>query len=215
MNDSPATSLPLDQAPRSTRMPFKLGILLFLLASAGLQYYAHRLQRSLNQEEVAGSALRGQPAPDFTLPALEALAADGESQQVRLGDHRGKIVFLSFWASWCRPCDFELPLLAQFYANHRDQGVVVLAISTDATREAALQYAQDRKLALPAYWDEGEQVADRYQVNGLPTLIVIDQQGRVRQYERGLHVDMESWLNRQVRLLRREAAQSSGSPGQK
>jgi peroxiredoxin len=122
-------------------------------------------------------------------------------QQVNLADHRGKVVLLSFWASWCRPCDYELPLLNQFYLANRERGVEVLAISTDSDREAAVRYAQERNLSLPMLWDEGGQVANLYRVDSLPTLVIIDTEGRVRKVETGLRFDMESWLRREVRRL--------------
>lgn len=191
------------------------GLLLvaFLAGSAGLQYYAHRLQASLNGEEPRQSSLHNQAAPEFSLEVLEtapANAAQALPRQVSLADHRGKVVLLSFWASWCRPCDYELPVLNQFYLAHRERGVAVLAISTDADRQAALRYAQERRLELPMLWDQDGSVADSYQVRSLPTLVVIDPQGRIRQVERGLRYDMESWLSRQVRQLQRDAPPAAG-----
>jgi peroxiredoxin len=195
----------------------RLGILLalFLAASAGLQYYAHRLQDSLNGEEPRQSSLHNQAAPEFSLEVLEAAPAhpaQPSPRQISLAEHRGKVVLLSFWASWCRPCDYELPVLNQFYLANREHGVAVLAISTDADRQAALRYAEERRLELPMLWDEEGRVADRYQVRSLPTLVIIDPEGRIRQVESGLRYDMESWLRRQVRQLQQNtAAPSAGT----
>jgi len=185
---------------------------LFLAGSAGLQYYAHRLQASLNGEEAKQSSLHNQAAPEFSLEVLEVAPTDVAQtppRQVSLADHRGEVVLLSFWASWCRPCDYELPVLNQFYLANREHGVAVLAISTDADRQAALRYAQERRLELPMLWDQDGRVADSYQVRSLPTLVIIDPQGRVRQVERGLRYDMESWLRRQVRQLQQSGTAPS------
>lgn len=188
-------------------------VAVFLLGSTGLQDYAHHLQRSLESgEEKPVSTLYLQPAPEFTLDTLPpAAASPADSQPVSLADHRGKIVFISFWASWCRPCDYELPVLNQFYQENRAHNVQVLAISTDADREAALAYAQKHNYSMPMLWDEGGRVADQYQVSSLPTLVVVGPEGRVRSVERGLRYDMQSWLRGQVKQLRpKPSARSSG-----
>lgn len=206
----------MDQPHERRGAGLRLLVALFLIGSAGLNFYAHRLQDSLRRDqEGSRSSLQGQPAPEFSVVVLETSAA-GETappRNVNLADHRGKLVFLSFWASWCRPCDYELPLLDQFYRAHRQRGVEVLAISTDDTREAALAYAQSRRFALPMLWDQGGHVAELYQVNSLPTLVVIDPEGRVRQHETGLRYDLDSWLREQVSQLlgRRERSVEGAS----
>src|SRR3972149_9141638 len=63
-------------------------------------------------------------APDFTV-----LSLDG--RKVSLQDYRGKIVFLHFWATWCKPCIEEFPTIDRMYKEYKDKGLVVLAISID------------------------------------------------------------------------------------
>lgn len=183
----------------------RIALGLFLAATLWITYSAHKLERSLEGEgEPQQAALVGQAAPDFTLPRLAASPADpGEPPpaEITIAEHRGKVVILSFWASWCRPCDYELPVLNQFYLAHRNRGVEVIAISTDSDREAALRYARSRSFALPMAWDQRGRIADRYKVDALPTLVVIGPDGRIRQYERGLRYDLDSWLASQVRAL--------------
>jgi len=177
----------------------RLLLALFLAGSAVLSFYAHRAQNLQHGEsDQPRSALLEEPAPEFSVPVL-TVAADAPETRISLADYRGKVVFISFWASWCRPCDYELPVLNQFYLDHRDQGVEVLAISTDEDRQAALEYMQSRNFALPMLWDEGGRVAALYHVEALPTLIVVDPDGRVRHSERGLRVDLNSWLALQLR----------------
>ena len=183
---------------------------LFLAASAVLNFYAHRAETS--QADAGGEAsspLLGKPAPDFSVPFLP-VSTDTPEGRVSLAELRGKVVFISFWASWCRPCDYELPVLNQFYLTHRNQGVEVLGISTDQDREAALEYAQSRNFTLPMLWDESGRVAALYQVEALPTLIVVDPDGRVRQAVRGLRVDLNSWLALQLRNFAPKQAPGMG-----
>jgi len=180
-----------------------IALALFVAATVLVTWRAHRLEKSLEEREQSKtSALRGKPAPEFSLPVLTPAGQSAPAAaELGLADYRGQIVLISFWASWCRPCDYELPLLNQFYLSHREQGVQVIAISVDSDRAAAQKYADDRKYALPMVWDPGGRVADLYQADVLPTLIVIDPAGRVREVGHGARVDLDSWLDRQVRLL--------------
>ena len=183
---------------------------LFLAASGVLNFYAHRAQTSQRGgSEAPASALLEKPAPEFSVPVL-SLAPGAPEARVSLAEHRGKVVFLSFWASWCRPCDYELPVLNQFYLEHRGQGVEVLAISTDQDRAAALEYMESRNFALPMLWDGDGRVAAQYQVEALPTLVVIGPDGRVRHAERGLRIDLSSWLALQLRRFAPQQAPTVG-----
>ncbi|MBI2956303.1 MAG: TlpA family protein disulfide reductase [Acidobacteria bacterium] len=179
---------------------------LFVVGSTSLTYYAHRLQDRLRRgaEDTRTSSLHGQAAPDFTLPVLipPAGAPPGAvPAEVRLADHQGKIVFISFWASWCRPCHYELPLLNQFYLAHRQSNVEVIAISTDDDRQAAVDYAQKSNFAFPMVWDADGRVSDAYRVEALPSLVVVNPEGKVWRYEEGMRFDLEAWLREQVRVL--------------
>lgn len=180
-----------------------IALALFVAATVLVTWRAHRLAQSLEEREKSKtSALRGKPAPEFSLPVLTPAGQSAPAAaELALADYRGQIVLISFWASWCRPCDYELPLLNQFYLARREQGVQVIAISVDSDRAAAQKYADDRKYAMPMVWDPGGRVAELYQADVLPTLIVIDAAGRVREVGHGARVDLDSWLDRQVRLL--------------
>src|SRR3989338_5550060 len=149
------------------------------------------------QDQRAAGAARARGLPPRAHPGGAARPGPG----LALAAYRGQIVLISFWASWCRPCDYELPLLNQFYLASREQGVQVIAISTDSDRAAAQKYADDRKYAMPMVWDPGGRVADLYQADVLPTLIIIDPAGRVREVGHGVRGDLDSWLDSQVRLL--------------
>lgn len=143
--------------------------------------------------------LPGQPAPEFSLPGLLPTGEAISAGRLTLAQTRGKTVFIDFWASWCRPCDYELPVLNRFYLNRREQGVEVIAISVDTNRAAAVRYAGSKHLAMPTGWDPEGRVAGLYRVEILPTLIVIAPDGRVREVEQGLRDDLEAWLEAQVR----------------
>lgn len=198
--------MPVENQPEPKPHRWKVvGLVVFLAATVWTTYQAHQ---AVHSEAASGESvpteLAGQAAPDFTLPLLGPVpdgSGDAKQESVALADHRGQVVFVSFWASWCRPCDFELPLLNEFYRKNRERGVTVIAVSTDSDRAAALHYARSRSYEMPMVWDEGHQVADLYKVQILPTLVVIGLDGRLHHYERGLRMDLQSWLESTAREL--------------
>ncbi|GIV61178.1 MAG: hypothetical protein KatS3mg044_0044 [Rhodothermaceae bacterium] len=117
----------------------------------------------------------GQTAPDFTLPTLDG-------QTFRLADHRGKVVLLNFWATWCGPCVIETPELVALYNDLKDRGLVVVGISLDEEGfEVVKPFAEEFNVTYPMVVDDGA-VAEAYGgIYGLPTTFVLDKEGRIQQ----------------------------------
>jgi peroxiredoxin/outer membrane lipoprotein-sorting protein len=124
-----------------------------------------------------GSFLLKQPAPDFDLKTL-----DGEN--VRLSDLRGHPVLLSFWASWCLPCRRELPLLSALHQEYKDKGLVVVGVN-DEGRGTARKYADQAGLTFQTLDDSGLKAHRLYRVRSIPTLFLIDKDGKVVRFMRG------------------------------
>jgi cytochrome c biogenesis protein CcmG/thiol:disulfide interchange protein DsbE len=119
------------------------------------------------------SELIGQPAPTFSLPRLDA------GGTIDLGDLHGQVVVLNFWASWCLPCREEHDALAAAWGRYRDRGVVVLGVSFEDTREAALEFRDELKGDWPLADDPGSRTAIAYGVFGVPETFVIAPDGTI------------------------------------
>lgn len=130
----------------------------------------------------AAAVEEGQPAPDFELPGVRS-----QDSTVSLQDLRGKLVYVDFWASWCIPCLRSLPEINTIYERYKDQGLEVVAITIDDPLEDALDFLEDLEvpLAYHVVADQTAEVMDRYQVVGMPTSFLIDQQGVVRKVHKG------------------------------
>jgi thiol-disulfide isomerase/thioredoxin/outer membrane lipoprotein-sorting protein len=123
--------------------------------------------------------LIGKEAPDLSLQTLT-----GET--VKLADLRGKIVLLDFWATWCEPCRDQMPAIAKLHRETRDQGVVLLGVNDDETAEKALKWAREQGYDWPSLYDGKQKDARRkYKVDGIPTLVLIDKQGIIAEYQLG------------------------------
>jgi thiol-disulfide isomerase/thioredoxin len=123
----------------------------------------------------APSGLVGKPAPDLELPV--AANADA-SAPLRLGSLKGRPVVLDFWASWCGPCAVQAPILERIARRYEKQGLVVVGIDVDDPPEKARAYAKSKGLSYPIVTDPGD-ASKRYGVDKLPSLVVIDRDGRV------------------------------------
>jgi cytochrome c biogenesis protein CcmG, thiol:disulfide interchange protein DsbE len=114
-------------------------------------------------------------APDFRL-----LATDGST--VRLEDLRGKVILLNFWATWCPPCRAEMPELDSLYREHGAQhDFVVLGVDAEESQVQVRDYARSHNVSFPLLLDGDGKVTDSlYAVRSLPTSMIIDREGRIR-----------------------------------
>ena len=124
-----------------------------------------------------GSFLLNQPAPDFELKTLEG-------EKVHLADLRGRPVLLSFWASWCGPCRSELPTLSKLSEEYKEKGLVILGVN-DEGKAAARKYADHAELAFRTLDDSGSKAHRLYRVHAIPTLFLIDKDGKIVLFLKG------------------------------
>jgi peroxiredoxin len=114
-------------------------------------------------------------APDFAL-------RDTANQEVRLSDYQGKVVLVNFWATWCAPCQVEMPHLDAFYKKYGKDGLVVLAISTDDARSASRvkPLVRSKGYTFTVLLDKETEVVAQYNPRKeLPYTVIIDRQGNI------------------------------------
>src|SRR5712692_4171193 len=97
--------------------------------------FALLAERAGAQDPVAALSLV-KPSP--VRAAVEFRVPTTDDRQVTLSDLKGKVVFLNFWATWCRPCEEEMPSMERLYQRFKDKGLVVLAISEDTNGASAV-----------------------------------------------------------------------------
>ena len=129
------------------------------------------------------TALVGKTAPDF---ALDVVSDGADKSRIHLGDLKGQTVLLDFWATWCQPCQVVAPMLDRISRKHQGKGLVVVGVNTSDQPGLAPLFAKKKGLSYPIVYDDGDDVARRYGVSNLPTLVLIDRQGNVVSVRSGL-----------------------------
>jgi cytochrome c biogenesis protein CcmG, thiol:disulfide interchange protein DsbE len=111
--------------------------------------------------------------------AKEFQVATPDNTQLKLADFKGKVVFLNFWATWCKPCEEEMPSMERLYQRFKDKGLVVLAISEDSAGAGVVgAYVKKHNLSFPVGLDPKMSVAGLYGVWAIPSTVIIDKKGQ-------------------------------------
>ncbi|RCU50042.1 MULTISPECIES: TlpA family protein disulfide reductase [Corallincola] len=137
------------------------------------------------------------PAPDFTLKS-----STGEN--IRLSELRGEIVLLNFWASWCGPCRQEMPELEALATDFADLGVKVLGVNVEQDPSEGMAFLKDITVSFPILFDKTNEVTELYDVDSMPTTVLIDRDGQIRFHHRGYKPGYEDTYRQQIKSLIRE-----------
>ncbi|HZH49566.1 MAG TPA: redoxin domain-containing protein [Nitrospira sp.] len=120
----------------------------------------------------------GTPAEDFQLVDLTGKAHS-------LSEHRGKVVLLNFWATWCKPCTTEMPAMQTTYDKLREKGFIVLAVNELEDDAKVEEHIKQYGHTFPVLMDRENKVANQFGVFGLPVSVFIDGSGVVQEYIKG------------------------------
>ena len=115
---------------------------------------------------------RPRAVQDFTAPLL-----GGKS--FRLTGHRGQVLLINFWATWCPPCLEEMPALERLWRQHKDNGFVLVAVSLDGDPGPVGPFVAEHRLTFPVALDPKFEVANLYGVRALPATFVVDRLGNL------------------------------------
>lgn len=134
------------------------------------------------------------PAPAFTLP-------DANGQPVTLADFEGKLVYVDFWASWCKPCRKSFPWMSELQARYQDEGLVVIAINLDEERSEADRFISTLDPQFSIVFDQQASSAGAFGVRGMPSSYLIDQRGELISRHIGFRDAEKAEIEARVREL--------------
>lgn len=131
------------------------------------------------ETDAVEGVMEGSRAHDFTLESL-----DGET--VSLSDLKGSVVLVNFWATWCPPCQAEIPDFEEAYRERATDGFVVLGVNVEEPASQVLPFVADMGITYPVVLDRDGRVSREYRALGLPTSLLVDQDGVIRFRQEGI-----------------------------
>lgn len=147
-------------------------------------------------------AIGCRPEAPKDLSNVSVTSLDGTS--VKLGDFKGKIVFLDFWAPWCEPCVEGLPFTQRLHDSFKDKGLVVLAISNDP-KDSVQPFLSAKHYTFPCYLDADGTAAKTFEVEGIPHTVIIGRDGKMVDEEEGLAYQADT-----IRVLAKAGLDTTG-----
>lgn len=133
--------------------------------------------------------------------APEIGMADLDGHQITIASLRGQVFVVDFWATWCPPCEDELPVLQRLYASSHARGFTVIAVSADSNRANLDRFVSRLHLTFPVIHDAHQVLPHRYQSTTQPTSYIVDRRGIVRFVHAGFRSSLIRIIEREVATL--------------
>jgi len=213
----------IQQAPSgelaSRKTPPRFPMWLKLLAVVAVVFLATMgvFRSSSQNEQVVQDSQGSSDVPDqkYRKPAPALTFKDKAGKTLSIGDFKGKVVLLSFWASWCTPCIVELPSFIDIYNKFHAKGLEIIPVNVDEPGEESAgmidEFWKTKKFPFMSYFDRDKTAAEAMKVENLPTNLLIDRQGRIVAQSTGSN----DWSSEQAvefidQLLSEQSSTSSG-----
>ncbi len=176
-----------------------LNVLIVVLVGANIWWFFIRDTRPQHP-------LTDRPAPHFTLPVLEP---NGEvNGTIDLNDHKGKVVLLDFWATYCKPCKRQMPIIEKLHKELPKEQFTAISINIDRgpyvrRKRNVSNYLQTEGYSFPVALEQGK-LMQTYRVERIPTLVIINPEGEIDYVRTGL--SSEQTLRKQIDRLLAQAS---------
>jgi peroxiredoxin len=167
------------------------------MQSSTATFFRHCALAAVAIAATAFAADAGGPAPAFTLSTLSG-------QQGALSQYKGQVVMVNFWATWCGPCQQEMPLLDQIYKKYKPAGFTLIGVNVDKDEPAVKELLARKPVSFPVLLDPANQVSKAYHLDEMPSSVIIDRKGQIRFLHRGYKPGDENEYQDRIRQLIQE-----------
>jgi len=120
---------------------------------------------------------------------LEAVSFSAQTDEgvFNSTQHKGDVIYLDFWASWCGPCRESFPWMNEMLAKYEDKGLKIIGVSLDHDKNLARRFAEEFKAEFTIGFDVGGTIADQFGVKGLPSSVIINRKGELVESHTGFN----------------------------
>ncbi|MGL1956211.1 MAG: TlpA family protein disulfide reductase [Colwellia sp.] len=102
-----------------------------------------------------------------------------------LAQHKGQVIYLDFWASWCGPCVKSFPWMNAIQAKYQAKGFVVISVNLDANGELAAKFLVENPASFDVVYDPKGKIAKHFSIKGMPSSMLIDRNGAIKYKHTG------------------------------
>ncbi len=135
-------------------------------------------------------------------PDVQLTMRDGK--KVMLSQLRGQVVMINFWATWCGPCRKEMPLLDAMYRKYKAMGFTLVGVNVEPDSKEAQAYLRDVPVSFPIAFDNDSKLTKVFDVQGMPSSVIIDRRGNSRVVHKGYRPGDENEYLDNIRALIKE-----------
>jgi thiol-disulfide isomerase/thioredoxin len=99
--------------------------------------------------------------------------------ELTLAQHKGKVIYVDFWASWCGPCRKSFPWMNAMQSKYQDQAFTVLSVNLDNSKDLAAKFLQTSPADFPILYDAKGKLAKKFNIKGMPSSYLINKAGKI------------------------------------
>lgn len=169
--------------PRKISAPLIVGLVGLGLVAAGIIWL---VVSAAGSSAAAGSGAAAVAAPVSGKALANFTLTDLAGQKVSLSDYAGRPVLINAWATWCPPCQAEMPDLHDLYLKHQDEGFAVLAVDAGEDSAIVRNFIQQQGFTFPVLLDPQMTLLDRLAIRNYPTSILVGRDGKVKLVQVGI-----------------------------
>lgn len=118
-----------------------------------------------------------------------------------LEQHKGEVIYLDFWASWCVPCRKSFPWMNQINAEYKGQGFSVISVNLDANRSLAQKFLKESPASFPVIYDPKGKIAKHFKIQGMPSSMLIGRDGQIKSRHTGFFTKKIPLYQREIQQL--------------
>lgn len=159
---------------------FILAIMLIFTGCTGSDATSGATEKTENEAIDKETLEKNEEVITEPIEAWDFTVKKTDGSEFTLSDQKGKVVLLNFWATWCGPCVYEMPIFEQLYEEYSEDEVVILAVNCMEEAETVDAFIKESGYTFPFAYDEDGAVGMQYGASSIPYTLAIDEEGMIQ-----------------------------------